>query len=73
MLFHKEDYFMSDIILTNRPKEKRICDLCGEEPENKVLFEKPNSMFVDGSYYVHIRPKPLYVCLNCLWIETENF
>lgn len=51
---------------------KTACDLCMEEPENGVLFEKPNSMIVDGQVYVAVRPRPMYVCLECLQMEAEN-
>lgn len=48
------------------------CDLCNEEPENSVLFEKPNSMIVRGQVIGSYRPKPIFVCLECLEMEADN-
>lgn len=51
---------------------KTECDFCGEEPENGALVEKPNSMIVNGQLILAHRPKPLYICLDCLQMELEN-
>ncbi|PGK51310.1 hypothetical protein CN918_26325 [Priestia megaterium] len=52
--------------------QKRECDLCMEEPENKVLIEKPSSMIIDGQLILSHRPKPLHICLDCLMVDIEN-
>jgi len=52
--------------------QKRECDLCGEEPENNVLIEKPLSMIINGQLLMSHRPKPLHICLDCLIMEIEN-
>ena len=54
------------------PSNKTACDLCNEEPENGVLVEKPKSMIVNGEVILSYRPKPLFICLECLTFEIEN-
>jgi hypothetical protein len=49
---------------------KNSCDLCGTLDE--ILVEKPLSSIVNGELFVNHRPKPIWVCLDCLKIETEN-
>jgi hypothetical protein len=51
---------------------KTKCDFCHEEPENRILIEKPGSMIINGELIVSVRKEPLYICLNCLQFEAEN-
>lgn len=51
---------------------KTTCDLCFEVPENNALIEKPNSMIIEGRKVIMHRPRPLYICLECLTMEIDN-
>jgi hypothetical protein len=55
----------------NEKKNKMTCDFCDEE--NIILVEKPLSSIVNGELFVNIRPNPLWICLDCLTKEMENY
>ena len=51
---------------------KSKCDLCNQEPEHEVLFEKPKKMIINGLYVHSHSPTPIYTCLNCFISEIET-
>lgn len=48
-----------------------VCGLCNENTD--PLFIKPNQYKVDGKRYYMFREKPLWICLECLTLELDNF
>lgn len=48
------------------------CDFCNEEPENKLLIEKPFSYILDGRKYQSLRRNFIYMCLDCFDFEYRE-
>lgn len=51
---------------------KEACDLCSEEPENRLLIEKPFTYIMNGNKYRSVRRNPLYMCLDCFDFEYRE-
>ena len=48
-----------------------VCGLCNVNTD--PLFTKPRHYKVNGQRYFMFREKPLWICLECLTLELDNF
>lgn len=48
------------------------CDFCNEEPENKLLIEKPFSYIMNGKKYQSVRKNLIYMCVECFDFEYRE-
>ena len=68
----EENKVLMNMLISNELQGKCDCDLCNEEPENGILIQKPNVTIHNGQQHIHLRSKPLFVCLECINFEMEN-